>query len=166
MKINNVSKKIELPADLKKAIDKVRSQLEVNKSELLIVQKARYSESASVEQLIRQRQFLAKEVGDLMISLKELKEEFEIVGKIVDRDKKEVEGFKISLDKLKEESKVIEKEKTVFEQEKEDRAKELEDKKTELSEREAGIIEKELEAEKKLAEFKQFMKKYDEVEQT
>ena len=158
---NNSGSKIELPADLKKAVDKVRSQLEVSKNELLIIQKARYSESASVEQLIRQRQFLASEIKEARSTLKDLKDEFETVGEIVEKNKKEAEELQTKLDGLIEESREIEKEKANFEQDKEDRAKEFADKKKELAEREAGIVKNEAEVEKRLDEFKKFMKQYD-----
>ncbi|MDH4127313.1 MAG: hypothetical protein OEV44_01065 [Spirochaetota bacterium] len=161
MNVKNVSQPITLPEEIKKAIDKVRSQLEVSKGELLIIQKTRYSESASVEQLIRQRQFLNKEIADSKVALKELKEEFEIVSTIVERDKKEVEGLKVTLEKLNEEAEKIVKEKAIFEEDKNDKELKLSEKQAELDKREKEIEKKEAKADEKLSEFKKFMKKYE-----
>ena len=164
MIITNNSKSIELPADLKKAIDKVRVQLEVEKGELLILKKARYSENGSVEQLIRERQFLTKETGDLKKSIVNDKKEFESVSGILEKSKKEFADLDAEIKKGKEKIKDLEALKIEFEDYKEQKESELFDKSNELAKRELEIVKKEVLAQEKLDEFKNFMQKHDNLE--
>ena len=164
MIITNNSKSIELPADLKKAIDKVRVQLEVEKGELLILKKARYSENGSVEQLIRERQFLTKETGDLKKSIGEDKKEYEAVSGVLEKSKKEFADLDAEIKKGKEKIKDLEATKIEFEDYKEQKESELFDKSNELAKRESEIVKKEVLAQEKLDEFKNFMQNYDKVD--
>ena len=164
MIITNNSKSIELPADLKKAIDKVRVQLEVEKGELLILKKARYSENGSVEQLIRERQFLTKETGDLKKRTVNDKKEYEAVSEVLEKSKKEFADLDAEIKEGKEKIKDLEATKIEFEDYKEQKESELFDKSNELAKRESEIVKKEVLAQEKLDEFKNFMQKHDNLE--
>ena len=164
MRIENVSKPISLPEDLKAQIEKVRIQLEINKQEVLILQKTRISEQGAIEKFIREKKFLKKEIDVLIESVSKGRDELKSTNDLLKKGKKEFELLDAKVQEHKEKVEEIERDKSKFNDYKNDKELEISKKTSELSMRENEIVDKEKQVENRLDKFKNFIENYDKIE--
>lgn len=150
---------IKLPEDLKRAIEKVRVQLEINKSELGIMQKARFSEEGSVEQLIRNRKFLEKKNDELDVEVKEKSGEVERIREIIKEKQGEFNIINGKVEKSAEELKDIREKEVAITSSIEERELDIIERASDISKKEKVIEIKERDVDEKLKNFKEFVNK-------
>lgn len=160
MIIENIAKPITLPEDLKKQIEKVQMQLAVNKEEVVILQKTRFSEQGAIEQLVRERQFLTEKKEELQKEIGEQLEKAERLKKIVAEKEKDFTSLSKKLEDAQTVLKLAEGKKTEAETFVDKANKEILAKLNALKDKEREIAEKESQAQHKLAEIKQFLTKF------
>jgi len=165
MIIKNVSKPISLPEDLKREIEKVRIQLTINQNEVNILKKTRISEQGVVEHLVRDRQFLTEKKEEINREVIEKMKELDRIDLVIDSKKKEFNLITSELETSLEKLRLSEKKKVKIDENVKNIEEDIEKRLVDIKKKEEEIRIKSEEVSKKLADFKQFMKKYDSMEQ-